>query len=505
MSFPRASGVLMHISSLPFSPAIGDLGSAAYKFVDFLAQSGQRYWQVLPLGPTGYGDSPYQSFSAFAGNPLLISPEQLIHDGLLLEADYEQPENQNPHHIDYGFVVEWKKRMLLASYKHFVDCGTNEQKEAFKTFSKVQKTWLDDYALFMSIKQDLDMKAWWEWSAPLKLGDKTALNFAKKRLKNALSFYKYQQWLFFSQWERVHQYASSKNIQIIGDLPIFVARDSAEAWAHPELFMFDVDANPIVVAGVPPDYFSETGQLWGNPIYNWKKMQKDRFKWWIARFKALLATVDILRVDHFRGFAEYWAVPGGDETAINGKWVECPGKEMFETVLTALGELPIMAEDLGLMTQSVIDLRDHFGFPGMHILQFAFARDIGAETEADAYPHLPHHYPTNSVTYTGTHDNNTTLGWWENDATEAEKEKLETYLKVSGDNVVWDLIHTGFGCASDTFIVPMQDLLCFGQDARMNFPGKAGGNWQWRCPDNGLSNDLAATLKALTIHSGRMK
>lgn len=506
MSFPRASGVLLHVSSLPFSPAIGDLGNASIHFIDFLSAAGQRYWQILPLGPTGYGDSPYQCFSAFAGNPLLISPEKLIEDGLLDVADYEVPEHQNEHSVDYGFVVEWKQKLLMNSYRHFVEQGTNEQKTQFKSFCKEKKSWLDNFALFMAIKQDLGMKSWWEWSDPLKLRDETALKFAKKRLEKSVNFYKYQQWLFFSQWNRVHEYAKSKGIEIIGDLPIFVARDSAEAWADSELFMFDKDANPLVVAGVPPDYFSETGQLWGNPIYNWKKMQKSRFKWWIARFEALLEMVDILRVDHFRGFAEYWAVPGGDDTAINGEWVKCPGKEMFEAVLKKLGKLPIMAEDLGLMTQSVHDLRDAFAFPGMHILQFAFGLDAGAKSdeEQDLFPHLPHFYKTNSVTYTGTHDNNTTLGWWKNDVTDQEREKLQTYLHVDGSSIVWDLIKLGFRCPSDTFIMPVQDLLCFDQDARMNYPGKAGGNWQWRCPSDGLSLDLAQTIRALTAQSGRI-
>lgn len=504
MSFPRASGVLLHVSSLPDSPGIGDLGKSCDRFIDFLHKAGQRYWQILPLGPTGYGDSPYQCFSAFAGNPLLVSPERLIADGLLKAQPLEVFEGGAEDRVDYGKVVLAKRLILRESFEYFLDEGTDTQKKDFDAFCSQNAHWLDDFSIFMAIKNDLGGKAWWEWPLPLKLRDPAALKGANERLTESVQLFQYQQWVFFTQWTRVKKRANDKGIEIVGDLPIFVARDSAEAWAKPELFYFDEQANPTVVAGVPPDYFSETGQLWGNPLYRWDKMANDGYQWWIERFRELLNLVDIIRIDHFRGFAEYWAVPGGDTTAVNGKWQKGPGIAMFEAVLKSLGKLPIMAEDLGLMTQSVHDLRDHFAFPGMHILQFAFALDIGATAEADLYPHLPHRYKPNSVTYTGTHDNNTTLGWWQNDATEAEKRKLREYLNVDGSSVVWDLIQTCFYCPSDTAIVPMQDLLALDAGARMNFPGSSSGNWQWRAKSDAFSDDLARSLRTLTETAGRL-
>lgn len=504
MAFPRASGVLLHVSSLPDSPGIGDLGKSCDRFLDFLHKAGQRYWQILPLGPTGYGDSPYQCFSAFAGNPLLVSPERLIADGLLKAQPLEGFKGDEEDRVDFGKVVLAKKLILRESFDYFLAEGTVAQKTDFEAFCAQQSSWLDDFSLFMAIKNDLGGKAWWEWPLPLKLRDPAALTGAKERLSESIQLYQYQQWVFFTQWTRVKQRANAQGIEIIGDLPIFVARDSAEAWAKPSLFYFDAQANPTIVAGVPPDYFSETGQLWGNPLYRWDKMAEDGYQWWIERFRALLNLVDIIRIDHFRGFAEYWAVPGGDETAVNGKWEKGPGTDLFQAVLDALGKLPIMAEDLGLMTPSVHNLRDHFSFPGMHILQFAFALDIGATSEADLYPHLPHRYKPNSVTYTGTHDNNTTKGWWEKDATEAEKRKFCEYLNTDGSSVVWNLIQTCFFCPSDTAIVPMQDLLALDEGARMNFPGHPSGNWQWRAKSDAFSDDLARSLRELTETAGRL-
>ncbi|HCR49274.1 MAG TPA: 4-alpha-glucanotransferase [Bacteroidetes bacterium] len=504
MAFPRASGVLLHVSSLPDSPGIGDLGKSCDRFLDFLHKAGQRYWQILPLGPTGYGDSPYQCFSAFAGNPLLVSPERLIADGLLKAQPLEGFKGDKEDRVDFGKVVLSKKLILRESFDYFMEEGTTAQKTDFEAFCAQYSSWLDDFSLFMAIKNDLGGKAWWEWPLPLKLRDPAALAGAKERLSESVQLYQYQQWVFFSQWARVKQRANAQGIEVIGDLPIFVARDSAEAWAKPALFYFDAQANPTIVAGVPPDYFSETGQLWGNPLYRWDKMAEDGYQWWIERFRALLDIVDIIRIDHFRGFAEYWAVPGGDETAVNGKWEKGPGTALFQAVLDALGKLPIMAEDLGLMTPSVHNLRDHFSFPGMHILQFAFALDIGATSEADLYPHLPHRYKPNSVTYTGTHDNNTTKGWWQKDATEAEKRKFCEYLNVDGSSVVWDLIQTCFFCPSDTAIVPMQDLLALDEGARMNFPGHPSGNWQWRAKSDAFSDDLARSLRELTETAGRL-
>lgn len=499
MAFPRASGILMHVSSLPKAPGIGDLGRVSEQFIDFLAESGQLYWQILPLGPTGYGDSPYQCFSAFAGNPLLISPERLIEDGFLLDQSFDHLNGDDPERVDYGRVVVGKQQMLQESYAYFNQNATEDQLADFTQFCAEKSAWLDDFALFMAIKTEREQRAWWEWADDLKLRNAEALAAARARLADTLRYFQYQQWLFFRQWERVKAYAGQKGIQIIGDLPIFVARDSAEAWAKTELFYFDENANPTIVAGVPPDYFSETGQLWGNPLYRWDRMAEDGYAWWIDRFKALLELVDILRIDHFRGFAEYWAVPGGDDTAINGQWEIGPRKALFEAVLAALGKLPIMAEDLGFITPTVLELRDHFGFPGMKILQFSFTKD-GEEA-----PTLPHHFPKNSVCYTGTHDNNTTVGWFLADASEEAKQTALEYAHTDGSNIAWDLIGIAWHCPSDTVLAPVQDLLSLGEYARMNFPGKSGGNWQWRALPESLTPTLSQQLLALTVHTGRLQ
>lgn len=504
MTFPRASGVLLHVSSLPNSPAIGDLGLAAEQFIDWLASAGQRYWQILPLGPTGYGDSPYACLSAFAGNPFLISLDRLVADGLLPDQSFDELEGEEPGRVDFGKVVSVKKNLIEAAYRHFLVHGTAAQHADFAAFCATEARWLDDFALFLAIKKEQELKGWWDWPKELRLRYPEALQSATERLADGIGLVQFEQWVFFRQWQRILNYAHERGIQVIGDLPIFVARDSAETWAKPHLFYFDDEARPIYQAGVPPDYFSATGQLWGNPLYRWDKMAEEGYAWWIDRCKALLDMVDIIRIDHFRGFDEYWEVAGDAQTAEHGRWVKGPGTALFEAIQNALGRLPIMAEDLGFMTQGVIDLRDHFAFPGMHILQFAWSMDIGAKSEAELYPYLPHLYKTNSVAYTGTHDNNTSLGWWEEDASDAERQKACEYMGIDGSYFVWELIRQTFACPSDTAVVPMQDLLGLGAAFRMNYPGRAQGNWQWRATADAFSDELAAALKEITAQTHRM-
>lgn len=500
MSFPRASGVLMHISSLPGSPGIGDFGSASRTFVDWLHKAGQLYWQTLPFGPTGYGDSPYAATSAFAGNPLFISPEQLISDGLLPETGFEPFTGGSPDSVDYQKVNAWKSNILEDAFSTFQESGTVAQKDAFAQFCKEEAAWLDDYSLFITLKEAHDLKPWWEWAEQYKLRSATALKSFKKKQAQRIQFHQFVQWVFYKQWFSVKTYANEKGIQIIGDLPIFVARDSCDAWASPELFYFDKDANPVVVAGVPPDYFSPTGQLWGNPIYRWELMAVQGYQWWIDRFKALFKLVDVVRIDHFRGFDAYWAVPYGEETAVNGSWQPAPGMALFDAVTKALGNVPIIAEDLGFITQSVLDLRDKFDFPGMKILQFSFATD-----EKGKHIYLPHLFESNSVSYSGTHDNDTSLGWFKYGATPEERATALEYMHSDGSRFAWDLVKLTWRTYSDTALAPMQDLLELDTEHRMNMPGSTYGNWAWRCLSQQLSDDLAERLHELTEKTYRLR
>ncbi|NTV65512.1 MAG: 4-alpha-glucanotransferase, partial [Oscillochloris sp.] len=410
MDFPRASGILLHPTSLPGPWGIGDLGAAAYRFLDFLADAGQRLWQVLPLGPTGYGDSPYQCFSAFAGNPLLVSLDELVKRNLLGHAEVAAAAaaagDLGIDHIDYGRVIPFKLSLLRASYERMRDGAAIGMADEYEAFCATQAAWLDDYALFMALKDLHDGASWNTWEPDLRARKAAALRKARKDLATPIAIHKYLQFLFFSQWEPLKAYANERGISIIGDAPIFVAYDSADAWANPKLFYLDDEGAPTVVAGVPPDYFSATGQLWGNPLYRWDRMAKDGYAWWIARLRQTLAIVDILRLDHFRGFEAYWAVPAEEKTAINGNWVKGPGTALFASLREALGDLPIIAEDLGLITPEVNALREQFGFPGMKVLQFAFGDGAG-----NAY--LPHNYEPGYVVYSGTHDNNTSVGWFQ--------------------------------------------------------------------------------------------
>ncbi|HEY6231178.1 MAG TPA: 4-alpha-glucanotransferase [Pyrinomonadaceae bacterium] len=506
MNFPRASGILLHPTSLPGRFGIGDLGPAAYAFADFLAASGQSLWQMLPLGPTGYGDSPYACYSAFAGNTLLISTEQLVADSLLPANALSGPPAFASARIDFAAVHSYKDLILKRAFAGFTDGAATELKPLFTAFCEQQSHWLEDYALFRALKDEHGGIAWNEWEPELVSRQPAALSSARNRLSKELEAQKFYQFLFFREWSALKSYCHERAVQLVGDIPIFVAHDSADVWTSPDQFKLSETGSPLVVAGVPPDYFSATGQLWGNPLYNWEHMQADGFKWWINRVKATLEIFDIARIDHFRGFAACWEIPGGDKTAERGRWVAAPGRELFTAIRDALGQVPIIAEDLGVITPDVEALRDDFGFPGMRILQFAFSSDT---TNMD----LPHNYHRNVVVYTGTHDNDTAVGWFSSvagegstrDADQIERERkfcLE-YLNTDGAEIHWDFIRAAFASVANTALAPLQDVLGLGTAARMNLPNSTEGNWAWRFAEDALTEDVALRLKELTELYGR--
>lgn len=494
MKFPRASGVLLHITSLPGRFGIGDTGSEAYKFVDFLAASGQSYWQILPIVPTGYGDSPYSSSSAFAGNTLLISPDRLVEDELLPVEFLDSAPQLSSERVDYGPVYGWKRAMLAEAFLTFQTDG--KLNSEFGTFCDKNSWWLDDYALLCAKKESSGHKAWFEWDEPLKRRDNAALDEAHKKFNEHINAEKFNQFIFFRQWLALKNYANEKGIKIIGDVPIFVALDSVDVWCNQDKFKLNDDGSPIVVSGVPPDSFSATGQRWGSPIYDWQAMLRDNFGWWTARLAFAFETVDIVRLDHFIGFARNWEIPGEDETAENGQWADVPGHQFFEIIQQRLGELALIAEDLGAMTLEVENLRDTFGIPGMRILQYAFGGDASSRD-------LPHNYNQNSVVYTGTHDNDTTAGWYRS-AAKNVKHHCRTYLKANGREISWDMTRAAFSSVADTAIVPAQDLLGLGNEARMNLPCGRGPNWQWRLRDAQLNEDITQRLRDLTETFGRI-
>lgn len=496
----RVSGILLHPTSLPSPYGIGDLWKEAYKFIDFLEASGQHLWQVLPLTPTGFGDSPYQSFSAFAGQPLLISPEHLLELGLLREHELEDCPRGREDLVDYGNIIPWKTKLLKTAARRFAKMvGVGLTKE-YREFLKKNRWWLEDYALFMTCKERHDGKPWYEWTEEYRKPTKSEKKKWIKYLGEDMKFYYFVQFIFYKEWNAVKAYANEKGVKIIGDIPLFVSMDSADVWANQGLFQLDSQGYPTVVAGVPPDYFCEEGQLWGNPLYDWKKHKKTDYKWWVSRIRHQLQMCDILRIDHFRGLESYWAVPAGEETAMNGKWVPGPRDDLFLAVKKELGEnLPIIAEDLGLITPEVNALRDRLGFPGMKILQFAFEGE-------DESTYLPHQLKTtNCVCYTGTHDNNTSKGWYEH-ASEFSRDKVRLYMNTDGNSIHWDFIRTCLGTVADYAIFPMQDALGIGEDGRMNCPGISGEgihNWAWRCKKDAFSDDLAKALLKITRIYGR--
>ncbi len=492
MPFARASGILLHPTCLPSPYGIGDFGESAYRFVDFLAQSGQRLWQVLPLGPTGYGNSPYMSYSAIAGNPYLISPQLLQEAGLLTLEELAEFPPFPTERVDFARVIPYKMQLFRCAFARFMTSGAD--REEFDAFCCAEASWLDDYALFMALQQNNPDKTWNFWEPDIAQRHPRAIAHQRQILYSEVQFHKFLQFQFFQQWLKLKEYANQRNIQIIGDIPIYVSHHSADVWVNPQNFMLDpADGSVAWMAGVPPDYFSPTGQLWGNPVYNWEYLEESNFAWWVQRFQFLRRFVDLIRIDHFRGFEAFWQVPAGETTAIRGEWRKAPGKALFQTLVQELGELPILAEDLGVITPEVEELRRMFGFPGMRVLLFAFG---GGSDNI----HLPHHFVRNSLVYTGTHDNDTAVGWWQR-ASLQEKQFFYRYLTGygAGEEINWALIRLALASVSDLAIIPLQDILGLDNGARMNKPGTAEGNWEWRLASLDLLTDqISDRLRELT-------
>jgi 4-alpha-glucanotransferase len=489
----RDSGILLHPTSLPGRYGIGELGDEARDFLTFLVAAGQTLWQILPLGPTSYGDSPYQSFSAFAGNPLLISTDRLLRDGLLTPDDLADMPAFPAARVDFGPVIVYKQTLLRRAYARF------ETSVGARLLDDWHAPWLADYALFMALKDQHGGAIWSDWEPALVRREPEALDRARAALAADIGYYRFCQYRFFQDWSDLKREANAQGVQIVGDLPIFVAGDSADVWANQELFFLDQHARPTAVAGVPPDYFSATGQLWGNPLYHWDAMARDGYRWWVERLRMALTLADIVRIDHFRGFEAYWEIPASEKTAINGRWVKGPGAAFFEAVRDQLGNLPIIAEDLGLITKEVLAIRDAFGLPGMKVLQFAPSGPDNA--------YLPHHYERNCIVYTGTHDNDTTRGWWQT-TTPEERAFVVRYLghPVTAETIAWDYLRLAFGSVARTAIVPLQDVLNLDSAARMNTPGTQGGtNWAWRYDPALLTSEVRDQLRDLTELYSRAK
>ena len=490
----RASGVLLHITSLPGPHGIGDFGPGAYHFVDWLAAAGQRLWQLLPMTPIGPGDSPYQSVSAFAGSPLMLALEPLVAQGWL-----ETPEltttGFEAGHVDFGTVVPWRMARLRAAARgFFADTAAAAAHADFAAWCQAEAHWLDDYVLFMALEAAHDGMAWWHWAAPLARREPAALAQARLAHAEEIAFWQFVQWCFDRQWQQVKAYANGKGVSIVGDLPIFIAHHSADCWSRPDLYQLDEHFQPTVVAGVPPDYFSATGQRWGNPLYAWDRMAAEDYQWWSHRIARMLGQADVFRIDHFRGFAAYWAIPAECPTAVEGRWLPGPGKALFDAIARALGHLPIIAEDLGVITPDVDALRKDCGFPGMRILMFAFS-----ENADNAY--LPHNYQRPTVAYTGTHDNNTAQGWWK-DATPHEQRFAGRYLACTATDLHWAMIRAVSASVANTAVFPMQDVLGLDASHRMNMPGLMGGNWSWRFHWDSVG-DAARQLAEVSAATGR--
>jgi 4-alpha-glucanotransferase len=491
---PRYAGILLHPTSLPSLYGIGDLGSAAYAWIDTLVNARQTYWQILPLGPTAYGDSPYQCFSAFAGNPYLVSPQLLVEEGLLDPRDFG-PVVFPADHVEFGPAITFKNHILNLAWEQFQKGRAASLRGDFERFIRDEAAWLDDYALFMALKDSYLGKSWQDWPEPAKMRRPEFMQKAKVELAKAIGLHQFRQFLFFRQWGRVKNYAIQRGIKIIGDIPIFVSGDSADVWSAPHFFALDAQRKPKFVAGVPPDYFSATGQLWGNPHYDWQAMEKSGFSWWIARLRSTFTMVDMVRLDHFRGFEAYWEVPAGSPTAIQGRWVKAPGEALLQKLHATFSGLPIIAEDLGVITPEVDAMRRQFDLPGMRILQFAFGDNWENRF-------LPHNFDANTVVYTGTHDNDTTWGWYRT-APEHERDHLRRYLAKDGGDATWDLIRLAWASVARYAIAPLQDVLNLGTEARMNFPGKPQGNWAWRFQQNQLNPSLLDRLAEMTQLYGR--
>jgi 4-alpha-glucanotransferase len=501
MNFPRGSGVLLHPTSLPGVHGVGDFGPEAYRFADFLHSAGQKFWQVLPLNPTGYGDSPFQCFSASAGNPLLISLDRLAEEGLLSRDDLRSSPVFPIERVDYGAVIAFKMPLLQRAATNFFASASSEDRRRFEEFCEANATWLDDFALFMALKAVHNMIAWTKWTPDIAGRESEAMKRWSERLSSAIDSQKFLQYEFTRQWQQLRVYGKQRDIRIIGDIPIYVAHDSADVWSNRQFFLLDEGGRPQTIAGVPPDYFSATGQCWGNPIYNWPLLKQTGYRWWVERLRSALRLYDVVRIDHFRGFEAYWEVPGLETTAINGRWVKGPGRELFSVLRKELGDLPIIAENLGVITPEVEDIRHEFGFPGMAILQFAFGNDPQAPT------FKPHNYVHDLVAYTGTHDNDTVVGWWNSsgagDSTRTvadvakEHAYARAYLGFKDDPIHWVLIRGIMSSVANTAIAPMQDILGLGSEARMNLPGSSSGNWKWRMEPGTATAEMAGKLKQM--------
>lgn len=491
----RRSGILCHPTCLPGPDGVGDLGEGAWRFLEFLHDAGQRLWQVLPLGPTGYGDSPYQPFSAFAGNPLLISLETLRDEGLLEAADLAERPPFSPDRVDYGAVIEHKERLLRRAYARLRDAGPGYLRAAWEAYTRENAHWLDDFALFMALKGEFGWAPWVAWPGEIALRREGAVADWAERLADEAAYRRFLQFVFDRQWGRLHARATELGIAILGDMPIFVGHDSADVWAHRDLYYLDERGMPTVVAGVPPDYFSATGQRWGNPLYRWDRMRERGYDWWLARLAHALIQVDLVRIDHFRGLAGYWEVPAGEETAIHGHWVAGPGRAFLQAVRERFGAVPIVAEDLGLISADVTALREEFGLPGMRVLQFGLLGDA-------ANPHLPHNYAPNTVAYTGTHDNDTAQGWFR-EQEPAVQHRARVYTGSDDAGIHWALVRAVCNSVADTAIYPLQDVLGLGGEARLNLPGRPHGNWTWRVRPEALSPGLARALCEMAEFAGR--
>jgi 4-alpha-glucanotransferase len=491
----RAAGILLHPTSLPGPFGIGDLGPQAFRWVDFLAEAGATIWQVLPLGPTGYGDSPYQCSSAFAGNPSLLSPERLLSDGLIAEDDLRDHPAFSDRAADYAGASLFKLRLVETAYGRLLSGALPELQKEFMEFREEEKSWLEDYGLFIALKRAHRDRPWWEWEREWKLCKPDAIDRARGELAPAIGGIAFGQFLFHRQWVDLKRYAAGKGIRILGDLPIFSALDSADVWTHKEYFSLDEEGRPEVVAGVPPDYFSPTGQLWGNPLFRWDVLRGERYAWWIERLRATLRKCDMVRLDHFRGYVRYWSVPAGHATAETGQWIPGPGAELLECARREVGGLPFLVEDLGVITGDVVALRERFALPGMRVLQFAFGDDPGN-------PFLPHNYVSKTAVYTGTHDNDTTLGWYRS-LGEAERERVRHYLGRDNGDIAWDFIRLAWSSVAETAICPLQDVLSLGGEGRMNFPGRPTGNWTWRFREEDLRPELAGRLREMAVLYGR--
>jgi 4-alpha-glucanotransferase len=493
--YQRSSGLLMHITSLPGPHGVGDLGDTAREFVRLLDASGQHLWQVLPLGPAGAGNSPYDSRSSFAGNPLLISLTDLVHDGLLDVRDVPPTTRFSESKVEFGRVMPWKTRRLRIAHNRFLDGKGVDLQKDYERFVRASRHWVEDYALYQAIREFRGGEPWYQWDEELRLGHPEAVAPLRSRLSDEIAYQRFVQFVFDRQWKQLKEYAAERGVTVMGDVPIYVALDSAEVWANQDQFLIDEHGNQEVQAGVPPDLFSRTGQLWGNPVYDWDTMASDDFNWWRQRIERTLALTDIVRIDHFRGFAAGWQVPAGAPNAINGEWVDGPGLDFFTVVEREIGRIPIVVEDLGMITPDVEELRDELGYPGMKVLQFAFGDD-------SSNPYLPHNVIPNSMIYTGTHDNDTTVGWYSSQSRET-RNHVRRYARSSPSTIHWDMLRLAWSSVSVLACAPVQDVLGLDGEARMNRPGRARGNWGWRLPDySGLQRRLA-NLRELTELYGR--